>query len=80
MYDSKLGMGNLNPTQFVSIASSDTTRGISKQIFGSPDPTRGISKRIFRSPDATFQSRCVVVVVDPRQALQRHSWGGITLC
>jgi len=64
MFDSKLGLGNLNPTQFVSIASSDPTRGISKRIFGSPDPTRGISKRIFGSPDATFQSRLCVAEPD----------------
>ena len=44
MFDSKLGLGNLNPTQFVSIASSDPTRGISKRIFGSPDATRNQSR------------------------------------
>ena len=80
MCNSKHGLGNLKPIQFVWIASSDPTRGISKRIFRSPDPTRGISKRNFGSPDATFESRCVVVVVDPQQALRRHSWGGITLC
>jgi len=44
MFDNKLGLGNLNPTRFVSIASSDPTRGISKRLFGSPDATRNQSR------------------------------------